>query len=371
METRPYYDERNEFSAVRLRRQRPDDLDGWVEYGLDELGRCVLVREHASGRPYKDRVVVYGQGPDEALDFEWVPEWSREPGGEEYKLLAVEEHRRDSNGRLERWACLARGGAFADGPARLSWEDYVYRGDGALSRVVEHRLVADEEQAVRGLADGDVAITRDEFIYDDARDLVSIRRVPSFADAQPWIVWRRRPASLRPAARKVEDVLVEYTAEWAREHWPDEPVYCLGLAYYGPSLTLDAAFGTQSFMQAWLDDPGEYSLAFELWNPAEYGFEHAFEPGRDDPEFTEAAAALAQEWRLTDDNDACFKLLARAAKRLNADDRLNLPRTGDFVVFAIHPEIVSQAYVERHLRACVPADTFKRLKRAGLLVGDP
>jgi hypothetical protein len=124
-------------------------------------------------------------------------------------------------------------------------------------------------------------------------------------------------------------------------------------------------------MQEWPEDTGEHGLAFELWNPAEFGFEHAFDSGRDDPGFTEAAAALTQEWRLTDDNDACFKLLARAAKRLNADDRLDLPRTDDFVVFAIHPEIESQAYVERHLRACVPADTFKRLKRAGLLAGDP
>jgi hypothetical protein len=89
--------------------------------------------------------------------------------------------------------------------------------------------------------------------------------------------------------------------------------------------------------------------------------------GRDDPEFAEAAAALEQEWRLAGDHGACYKLLARAAKRLNADDRLNLPRTNIFVVFAIDPEIASQAHVERHLRACISADTFKRLRRAGLL----
>lgn len=116
---------------------------------------------------------------------------------------------------------------------------------------------------------------------------------------------------------------------------------------------------------------GRARLGIRALDPAEFGFEHAFDPGRDDPEFAAAAAALAQEWRLTGDSDACFKLLARAAKRLNADGRSNRPRTEDVVVFAIHPEIVSRAYVERHLRACVPADTFKRLKRAGYLVGDP
>ena len=61
-------------------------------------------------------------------------------------------------------------------------------------------------------------------------------------------------------------------------------------------------------------------------------------------------------------DDACFKFLARAAKRLNADYRLNLPRTDAFVVFAIDPEIVDQ---------CVPPDTVERLRRAGLLVVDP
>jgi hypothetical protein len=305
------------------------------------------------------------------LQFEWVPEWARESGGEEFKLVAVEEHRRDGTGRLACWARIVRGDRFEDAPARLSWEDYEYRADGALSQVVEHRPIYDQEHAAGGFAVGDIAVSRDEFTYDDAGDLVSIRRVPAFANQDARIVWRRRPASLRRALRKVEDVLVEYTVGWAREHWPAEPVYCLGLVYYGPKLTLDAAFGTQSFRQEWLDDPGEYGLAYELWNPAEFGFEHAFVPGRDDPEFTEAAAALEQEWRLTGDHDACLKLLARAAKRLNADDRLNRPRTDAFVVFAIHPEIVSQAHVERHLRACIPADTFKRLKRAGLLAGDP
>jgi hypothetical protein len=362
MEVRPYYAERNETSVVRLRRRRPDDVDGWVEYGFDGLGRGVLVREYVYGRAYEEQVLVYGDGTDEVLDFQWVPEWMREPGGEEFKLVAVEEHRRDGTGRLARWACIVRGDRFQDAPARLSWEDYEYRADGALSQVVKHQPIYDQELAVGGLAVGDIAVSRDEFTYDDAGDLVSIRGVPAFANQHPRIVWRRRPASLRPALRKVENVLVEYTVGWAREHWPDEPVYCLGLVYYGPKLTLDAAFGTQSFMQGQLDDPGECGLAFELWNPGEFGFEHAFDPGRDDPEFAEAAAALEQEWRLTADHDACFKLLARAAKRLNADERLNLPRTDSFVVFAIDPEIVDQAHVERHLRACVPADTFKRLR---------
>jgi hypothetical protein len=119
MEARPYYDERSEFSAVRLRRQRPDDLEGWVEYGLDELERCVLVREYASGRPYKDRVVVYGEGPDEALDFEWVPEWAREPGGEEYKLLARRHATRPrASTRRSRIRASPRAGGPTPSPSR-------------------------------------------------------------------------------------------------------------------------------------------------------------------------------------------------------------------------------------------------------------
>jgi hypothetical protein len=372
MEVRPYYVERNELPAVRLCRRRPEDLDGWVEYGFDDLGRCVLVREHGYGRPQEEQVFLYGDGTDEVLDFQWVPDWVREEsGGEEYKLVAVEQHRRDAAGCLQRWARIVRGDRFEDAPARLSWEDYEYRADGALSQVVEQWPIYDQERAFGGLAVGDIAVSRDEFTYDDAGDLVSIRSVPPYAHQQPRIVWRRRPASLRPALRKVEDVLVEYTVGWAREHWPDEPVYCLGLIFHGSKLALDAAFGTRAFMQEMLDDPEEDGPPLELWNPAEFGIEHAFALGRDDPEFTEAAAALEQEWRRTGDLDACFKLLARAAKRLNADDRLNLPRTDAFVVFAIDPEIHEQPHVERQLRACIPADTFKKLKRAGLLTGAP
>lgn len=353
---------------MRLRRRRPDDADGWVEYGFDDRGRCLFVREHAFGLAYTEQVFLYGNGTDELLEFQWVPEWVREESGEpDYKLVALEQHRRDDTGRLDRWVRILRGDRFEDAPARLWWEDYEYRADGSLGQAVRHRPIYDPELAIGGLAIGDIAISRDELAYDDAGDLLSIRHVPAFANQQTHVVWRRRPPSLRPALRKVEDVLVEYTVRWARDHWPEEPVYCLGLMYCGPRLALDAAFGTRSFMEEQLQDPGEYGLAFELWNPAEFGIEHAFDPSRLDPGFTEAAATLEQEWRATDDHEACFKLLARAARRLNADARLNLPRTDNFIAFAIDPEIIDQAHVERHLRACIPARTFKRLTRAGLL----
>ena len=63
--------------------------------------------------------------------------------------------------------------------------------------------------------------------------------MPAFANQQTQVVWRRRPPSLRPALRKIEDVLVEYTVRWARDHWPDEPVYCLGQCAVAPALTVD------------------------------------------------------------------------------------------------------------------------------------
>jgi hypothetical protein len=88
-------------------------------------------------------------------------------------------------------------------------------------------------------------------------------------------------------------------------------------------------------------------------------------------DYTEAAALLEQEWRMPDDDLAGFKLLARVAKQLNTDLRLDLPRTDDFVVFAIDPEIPDQAHVERHLRVCIPASIFKVLKRRGLSFVEP
>jgi len=368
MEIRPYYDERFEQRAVRLRSERPDNVAGWVEYGLDELGRRVSVRQPGYEGPFKDQITVYGECLDEVFDFEWVPEWARESRGEHYKLVSLEQFLRDDTGRLERTVHIVRGDAFGDGPTRVSWEDYVYRGDGVLSQVVAHRPIDEQAHAIRGLAVGDVAVTRDDFTYDVAGDLISIRRVPAFADEEPWIVWRRRPASLRPAARKVEDALVEYTVGWAREHWPDEPVYCLGLVYRALSLGLDAAFGTQSFMERWLADQGGDGVILDLWNPAEFGIEHTFAPGHDDPEFAEAVSALEQEWRLTGDDQACLKLLAKTAKRINADARINLPRTDAFLVYVIDPEMIhDHAFVERHLRACVSADGFKRLRRTGLI----
>lgn len=372
MEVPPYYVERRETSPVRLRRQRPDDVEGWVEYGLDSSGRCVLVREYAYGRPYRDHVRISGDGKDEALDFEYLQDWERKPGEEEYRLAAVEEHRRDSEGVLRRWARIVSGERLGYTRPRLWWEEYRYRDDGALSEVIEHRPIYDEQDAFGKLGVGDVAVLRDEFVYDDDDgELALIRRFTSAGEAEPWVVWRRRPASLRPLLRHVEDRLVEYTVQWAREHWPDEPAYCLGLLYHAPYLSLDAAIGTQTHLRNALADPGEFGIGLELWNPAEFGIEHAFAPGRDDPVYVDAAAMLEQEWRTTDDDAACFKLLARVTKRLNADGRLDRARTEDFVVFAMDPEIPDEKHIERHLRACVPKDTFKRLSRAGRFYVEP
>jgi hypothetical protein len=283
----------------------------------------------------------------------------------------VEEHRRDASGRLRRWARSVRGDRFEDAPTRLWWEDYSYRADGALEEVAEHRPIYDETQISAGLAVGDVAVLTDKLSYDDSGELVLIRRSTSVVGIDPWVVWRRRPASLRPLLRLVEDRLVEYTVQWARQHWPNEPAYYLGLLYTAPYLGLDAAIGTRSQQQQMLADPGEFGVGLELWNPAELGIEHAFDPGRDDPDFADAVSMLEQEWRTTNDDDACFNLLARVAKRLNADQRLDRPRTDDFVVFAIDPEIPDQAHLERHLRACIPKDRFKRLSRAGRFYVEP
>ena len=142
---------------------------------------------------------------------------------------------------------------------------------------------------------------------------------------------------------------------------------------YGPEspLNLHVAIGTDRERRAMLADPGESGVALELWNPAELEIAPAFSPDEDDQAYAEAAALLQQEWRMTDDDRAGFKFLARVAKRLNAGGFEDLPRTADFVVFAIDPEIPDQAHIERHLRACIPKDVFKDLKKRGLFYVEP
>ena len=216
-----------------------------------------------------------------------------------------------------------------------------------------------------------VAVTRYEFAYDEAGDLVTIRAVHPGQRFDPAVIWRRRPASLRPALRRVEDTLVDTLTTWAREHWPDEPAYCLAISYQPDyPLHLDAGIGTDRERQAMLLDPGEYGVGLDLWNPAEFETAPALSLSPNDEAYAEAAALLEQEWRTTDD-DAGFKLLARVAKRLNAADWADLPRTADFVVFAIDLDIPDQAHVERHLRACTPKATFADLKKRGLFFVEP
>jgi hypothetical protein len=61
----------------------------------------------------------------------------------------------------------------------------------------------------------------------------------------------------------------------------------------------------------------------------------------------------------------------RDGGRLNEGATLPEPRTPDFVVFAIDPEISDQAHIERHLRACISAVTVRELRRRGLLNANP
>ena len=120
-----------------------------------------------------------------------------------------------------------------------------------------------------------------------------------------------------------------------------------------------------------LADPGEYGVALELWNPAEFELAPAFSPDEGDQAYAEAALLLQQEWRMTDDDRAGFKFLARVAKRLNAGGFEDLPRTADFVVFAIDPEIPDQAHIERHLRACVRRRSSRTSGSAGCSTSSP
>lgn len=361
--------ERFELPPLRLRRKPPTDVEGWTEYGFDEQQRYVLVRQHAFGHAYQDQVFVYEDDRSELLEFHWVQEWARKPGDEEHKLVAVEQHLHADHGRLGSWARIDR---YADAAARCRWEEYSYRPDGRVDRIVAFQPVHDESDLGGDFRVGDVAITRYDFAYDDGGELGTIRRGHPVGDVDPEVIWRRRAASLRPALRRVEDTLVDALAAWAREHWPDEPAYCLAIGYQPDSpLHVDAGIGTDRERQAMLLDLGEYGVGLDLWNPAAFETNPAFLPGRDDQAYTEAAALLEQEWRTTDDAGAGFRLLARVAKRLNAAGFAGLPRTPDFVVFAIDPEIPDQAHVERHLRACVPKASFADLKKRGLFHVEP
>jgi hypothetical protein len=140
--------------------------------------------------------------------------------------------------------------------------------------------------------------------------LVTIRREHRVGGFDPEVVWRRRPASLRPALRRVEDTLVDALTAWAREHWPDEPAYCLAISYRPDHpLHVDAGIGTDRERQAMLLEPGEYGVGLELWNPAEFEAHPGFSPSR--------------------------------------------------------------AHVERHLRACAPKAIFADLKKRGLFYVEP
>ena len=90
------------------------------------------------------------------------------------------------------------------------------------------------------------------------------------------------------AATRLEDVLVERLAEWARNNWPDERAFALGLVFTIGMTPLPApGLGTAPERDEWLADPDEYGVGLMIWNPAEYEVYN--------PDFTDALGAEAME----------------------------------------------------------------------------
>lgn len=368
----PLYAERSRFPNGRLSKKRPPSLAGVKEYGYDDRERVVLAREFnipmeqaGDGWARREPEVPFDVANDEyfvylddgAESYRFQSQWLVE--GRDFtrrwvvQLAQVNRHWLDESGRVTRYDTYR-------GPDHGVWESerYEYLADGQLARV----YVGTWSSRTKGPRVAD--LLQEELTYDEAGKLAAIRDV-----LQDEVIWRRPPKTLAPAKQLVEDALVTAVAEWAREHWPAEPVFALGLGATGafPYQPVPGFLTVAERDAILAEGDDEFGVGLSLWNPADYStFDPEFEPD-ESAEFAEALRLLRQEAELTDDETSSPKLLGQVAARLAALDWDGHARGEDFVVFAIDMEIESEGQIATALRRSAPKETVKEFKRRGWL----
>ncbi|MBE2316676.1 hypothetical protein DVA67_011875 [Solirubrobacter sp. CPCC 204708] len=164
-------------------------------------------------------------------------------------------------------------------------------------------------------------------------------------------------------AEQLHDVVVERVLAWAADHWPDEPVAALGLAYgagWAPIPVVGLV--TSAEWNEWLAEPDPWGIGLTLWNPGEYSIGEALP-------VPEQAALIADDlrdaWEMDED---WFAFMGGVARALAAYDWSSLPTSKDFVVFAnTSMDINEQHELEAQLKATIPPALLDRFRARRLL----
>lgn len=354
---KPFYYERERIPRGRKLAGRPENLkSGTHEYGIDEAGRIVVVREYGGiDGPKYEEFFAFGDGMVEGVRFDW-----RRPNNAAPVVQTVNVTRqRLDRGRIVSLDTFAMFGRSA--------EVYEY-GDGGERITRVRGSYESREDEGRGHH------YVDELGYDPAGRLSRVRReyppqkeYPSGAERVIYLRPQKGP-SVRELAKAIEEKLVRLVPETLRCAGISEAVYCVLLAYnsQSPELSPRMGVGLERQRRVWVAEHGKGAKHY-VWNLPEFEWsgEEAELDLTGDAELSAACGLFNQQLALKGTCGPARTVLNEVARRLNDFDWTgSLDVTDDFVVLAYDDEEIDFG---RNWKAGVPAGRLALLKARGWL----
>lgn len=353
----PFYYERERIPRGRKLAGRPDELkDGTHEYGIDEAGRVVVVREYGGmDGPKYEEFFAFDEGLVKGARFDWRRPKSAAPV---VQAVNVTRQRLDVRGRIVSLDTFAMFGR--------SSETYEYDGGGRIVRV----RGSYESREDKGLGHHYV----DELGFDPAGRLSLVRRKyppqKEYPNGAERVIYLRpqKGQSVRELAKVIEEKLVRLVPATLRSAGISEAVYGVLLAYnsQSPGLLPRLGVGLERQRRAWVAEHGKGAKHY-LWNLPEFEWsgEEAQLDLMGDAELAAACGLFNQQLALKATCAPARSVLNQVARRLNDFDWTGtLDVTDDFVVVAYDDEEINFG---RDWKAGVDPGRIALLKARGWL----
>lgn len=345
-ELQPLYFERHRCKPGRVLKQEPPNKNGVWQYGFDNQERVVVERQGVEfeGRFYE----TFLRHEDDTV-------WS----------VLYDYHRPKKPINVTRYR-------FEDGRA-VSQETFAQFGCGREEYEYENRRLTRIHDWHQEHGQGPT-ISRYDVGYDETGQIASIHVTypegDRFSPEPHTSVVYQRPVKGQTIAALtawIKQRLILRIPEMIAAAGIEEPAYCVTLAYHpepGVSVVPSVGVGLEAERESWVRTEGKDACDL-IWNPAEFTHYCTTALTLADDDLERACDLLGQQlgargtWAPA---RRMFNEVAAELLRVDWSGRLNI--TPDFVVYAVDLEL---ADLKRNLKASIPPERLKELKRSGYL----
>lgn len=342
---RPYFCERyNLMLGRRIAKPRSNAF----QYGLDELDRCVVVRQpKTKDEPAFEEFFSYRAAGADSAAYR---------ASADHALCYVTQQ------KLRGGKLLACDVLDADKSAQEVRERYRYRPDGQLQDVAVEILQRGKR----------VEEHRFDVMYDSRGRMIAVRRYWPHLERFLPIHWNEKTApSAAEMATEIRCRLLQLVPDAVAKAKVKSRVYCLAVTYdtSEDELPPKLAIGLEEDLEK-LRASNPAAVKKEAWNPKRFSrYQPGSVPLAEDPTFLMQCDLFMQHTMAKSDMASPRRLLNEVSMKLNArrDWARRLPVMQNFVVYVVDlDDELREMYLARNLKESVPLATLKELRRRKL-----